>query len=150
MHTFLVSRVFSKTMDSSYAKKDKGIITGIIGSIFLLLPVCWYLYMVIVPPPSDYEYMPPMAGTLIAMLFFGANILGIIFASLTKILLKRSIMFGTLFISSGLLNFYLLTKMFSFSGLFGLLLYAPPIVTILVGVSLIKQIRMLVTRQNIE
>ena len=143
-------KLFCREMAYVDAKKDEGIITGIIGQIFLLLPVCWYLHMIIVPPPSDYEYVPPMAGTLVAMLFFGASILGIIFAGLTKKLLKRSIIFGTLFISSGLLNLYLLTKMFSFSGLFGLLLYAPPIISILVGVSLMKQIRMLVTRQNIE
>ena len=111
-----------------------GVITGVIGSIFLLLPVCWYLYTVIVP----YQDVPPMAGTVILVFFLGCNILGIIFAGLTKILLKRSTVFGAFFISLGLLNFYLLTKMFYFSGLFGLLLYTPSTVTILVGLSLIK------------
>jgi len=114
-----------------------GVITGAICSIFLLLPVCWHLYTVIVP----YQDVPPMAGTLILVFFLGCNILGIIFAGLTKILLKRSTIFGALFISLGLLNFYLLTKMFYFSDLFGLLLYAPSTVTILVGLSLIKQLR---------
>jgi hypothetical protein len=119
-----------------------GVITGVIGSIFLLLPVCLYLYTVIIP----YQDVPPMAGTLILVFFLGCNILGIIFAGLTKILLKRSTVFGALFISLGLLNFYLLTKMFYFSGLFGLLLYTPSTVTILVGLSLIKQLRILIKR----
>lgn len=117
--------------------KRVGVITGVIGLIFLLPPVCWYLYMVIVPPPSDYEYMPPGAGAIIFMVFLGGNILGLIFAGLTKLLLKRSKVFGALFISSGLPNFFLWTKMFYFSGLFDLLLYTSPIVTILVGMSLI-------------
>lgn len=121
------------------AKKVGGIITGVIGSIFFLLPVCLYLYTAVVPPsPAYYEYMPPMGGILIAMFFFGCHILGIIFVGLTKIILRRSTVFGALFLSSGLLNFYLLTKMFYFSSLFGLLLYAPLIVTIIVGVSLVK------------
>lgn len=119
------------------AKKVAGIMMGVIGLFFLLLPVCWYLYMVMVPPPSDYEYMPPGAGAIIFILFLGGNILGLIFVGLTKILLERSKVFGALFISSGLLNFFLLTKMFYLSGLFDLLLYTSPIVTILVGMSLI-------------
>lgn len=117
--------------------KKAGVITGFIGLIFLLFPVCWYLYMVIVPPPSDHEYMPPGAGAIIFMFFLGGNILGLIFAGLTKLLLKRSKVLGTLFISSGLPNFFLWTKMFYFFGLFDLLLYTSPIVTILVGISLI-------------
>ncbi|MDH5419892.1 MAG: hypothetical protein OEX06_06135, partial [Candidatus Bathyarchaeota archaeon] len=57
--------------------KKVGVITGVIGSIFLLLPVCWYLYTVIAPPPpSWYEYMPPMAGSLILVFFLGGNVLG--------------------------------------------------------------------------
>jgi len=127
--------------------KKVGVITGVIGSIFLLLPVCWYLYTVIAPPPASwYEYMPPMAGSLILVFFLGGNVLGLIFAYLTKLLLKCSTVFGALFISTGLSNFFILAKMFYFSGLFGLLLYTPSIVTILVGVTLVKPLRILVAR----
>lgn len=129
-------------------RKVEGTIAGVIASIFLWLPVCWYLYMIAVPPsPSYYEYMPPMAGTLIFFFILGSNTVGVILVGLTKMLLKRSTVFGALFILSGLLNLYLLISMFSFpffSGLVGILLYTPPLVPILVGVSLVKPLRELV------
>ncbi|KPV63604.1 MAG: hypothetical protein AOA66_0736 [Candidatus Bathyarchaeota archaeon BA2] len=131
------------------AKRVAGIIMGVIGFILLLFPVWQRLYMVIMPPPpSYYEYSPRFAAAFASMLL--PNILGVIFVGITRLLLKRSTVFGALFISSGLLNFYLLTKTFPFCSLFDLLLYAPSIVAILVGVSLIKLPKMLVAHQNIE
>ena len=120
-------------------KKTEGIIVGVIASIFLFFPVFYYLSMIITP--LSYENMPPMAGLLTLLFLLGSNHFGVIFAVLTKALLKRSTIFGATFILSAILNFYVLIKMgFRVSygwGMVTLLLYAPPLATSLVGISLI-------------
>jgi len=91
--------------------------------------------------------MPPMAGLLILLFLLGSNHFGVIFAVLTKVLLKRSTIFGATFILSAILNFYVLIKMgFRVSygwGMITLLIYAPLLATSLVGISLILPFRRL-------
>ena len=134
--------------------KFEGTIVGVIASIFLLLPMFWVLSDIIVPPPPGWhEYVTGAAAGIFLFFFFGSNIVGIIFAVLTKTMLKRSMVFGAIFILSGLLNLYFVIEMFGLYRLWwekDLSVLAPPIVTILVGVSLIVPLRRLVTRQNIE
>jgi hypothetical protein len=94
-----------------------------------------------------------MAGTMVLLFLLGSNTVALLFVGLTKSLLKQSRVFGALFISGGLLNLLLLLSIFSFpffSGLLGLLIYMPPLVPIIVGVSLIVSLRKLVTRQRNE
>jgi hypothetical protein len=127
--------------DLGDAEKSKGIMVGVIALFFLLFPVFWYLSMVMAP--FYYDYMPGLAGTLTFLFFLGSNLFGVIFAVLTKVLLKRSTMFGAAFILSALLNFYVFIKMgFRVSygwGMLSLLLYALPLATSLVGLSLIVE-----------
>jgi uncharacterized membrane protein len=121
-------------------KKVEGMILGVIGLLFLLYPVVRSFYRIIVPPPpSEYYYSPRFAGAFMGMLFL--NILGVIFVGLSKLRLKHSTVFGALFIAAGLLNFYVWSGTFSFSGLSNLLVNAPSIITILIGVSLIVPLR---------
>jgi hypothetical protein len=147
-----VSKVKTKSVD---AKRVAGIIVGVIASGFLFLPVFWYLDMVITPPPASwYEYMPGMAGPLILGFLLGSNVLGIIFAVLTKALLGRSIVFGATFILLGILNSYILTQMrfrvwYSW-GEGTPLLYIPSIVSSLVGVFLVVSSRRLRVHQDME
>jgi hypothetical protein len=120
-------------------EKTKGIIVGVIASIFLFFPVFYYLGTVISPLYN--ENMPGLAGTLTFLFFLGSNLYGAIFAVLTKALLKRSAIFGAIFILSAILHFYILIKMgFRFSygwRMITLLLYAPLLATSIVGISLI-------------
>jgi len=135
-------------------RKIVGIMTGVSGLVFLIFSVSWYLYrtMAPLPPPSPgmrWAYL----GTF--MVFYLCNFFGMISAGLTKVLLKRFKVFAAPFITLGLLNLSILTGMFYFkwfspSWMWVLLLYAPSTLTILVGVSLIKPLRMLVARRNIE
>lgn len=108
---------------------------GVIGLFFLLYPVAGYIYRVIIPLPSSDYSSPRFAGAFSGMLIL--NILGVIFVGFSKLRLKHSTVFGALFISAGLLNWSFSRGMFSFSGPFDLLLYAPAIITFLIGVSLI-------------
>jgi hypothetical protein len=118
----------------------EGMILGVIGLLFLLYPVVWSFYRIIVPPPlSEYDYRPCFAGAFMGMLLL--NIPGVIFVGLSKSRLKRSTVFGALFIAAGLLNFYFWSGTLCFSGLSNLLVNAPSIITILIGVSLIVPLR---------
>ena len=126
-------------------EKTKGIVVGVIASIFLFFPVFYYLGTVISLLYN--ENMPGLAGTLTFLFFLWSNLYGAIFAVLTKALLKRSTIFGAIFILSAILNFYVLIKMgFRVSygwGMMALLLYAPPLATSIVGISLIVPFRRL-------
>jgi len=91
---------------------------------------------------------------IILVLFYFCPAVVIISAGLTKKLLEHSRVFGALFILSGLLNFFILTSIFYlrwwFTGLAlwaYLLGYTPSTIAVLVGISLIKPLRMLVARK---
>lgn len=134
-------------------RKIAGITAGVSGLVFLIFSVSWYLYETMAPLPPPWPGMR-WAYMGIFVVFYLCNLFGMISAGLTKILLKRFKVFAAPFISLGLLNLFILTSMFYFKwfspSLWVLLLYAPSTMTILVGVSLIKPLRMLVARQNIE
>jgi hypothetical protein len=125
------------------SEKTKGILVGVVASFLLFFPVLLYLSMVMAPLYD--ENVAGLAGGLTFLFFLGSILFGVIFAVLTKALLKCSMIFGVLFTLSAILNFYVLVKMgFRVSygwGLVTLLLYAPLLATILVGISLIMPIR---------
>jgi len=122
------------------SEKTKGISVGVIASIFLFFKVFYYLGPVISPLYN--ENMPGFAGTLTFLFFLGCNLYGAMFAVLTKALLKRSTIFGVLFILSAILNFFVLIKMgFRISygwGMVTLLLYALLLTISLAGISLMR------------
>lgn len=102
-----------------------GSLTGVIGLIFLLLPEC------LIPVFARFESEIPIIAVYLVSIP-----LSIIFVVLTKLLLKHSIMFGALFISLGLLKFFVDLVLWKLS-LYLVIFSVPSIVTILVGVSLI-------------
>jgi len=126
------------------AKRSSGIIAGVIGLVFLLLPLLFLL---------------PFVGNGDCFVIFTLllNIPCIILVVQTKSLLNRSNLFAVLFISSGLLGLYLVGVRFCLGYLayfhesgrslelrdliFLLLVLAPSIVAILVGVFLTKKVQ---------
>jgi hypothetical protein len=83
-----------------------GIITGLIGLILLLFPVWGHLTFIYddrLRLVRD-NIEPTDLTSMFILICLAANLFGLIFAGLTKMLLKSSKMFGAIFIILGLLN----------------------------------------------